>query len=476
TRSCPENYFLCTNRRCIDEAKRCNHIDDCGDASDELDCAAAVACAPGSFACGNGHCINQTKVCDGHNDCHDTGVSDESKETCPGLPIDCRGVKIRCPNTNICIQPADLCDGYDDCGDKADENKLFCMNQQCAQHYVRCPSGRCIPETWQCDGDNDCSDGWDETHTNCTDETGKRICVGEYLFQCDNGKCISRAFICDGEDDCGDSSDEHTRHSCGNRTCTDQEFHCVSNARLAQPKYECIPKAWLCDGDVTCAGGEDESAELCKTEKKECNKGEFRCQNQHCIHQSWECDGDNDCLDGSDEHANCTYSSCQAEFWQCANHKCIPNSWRCDGNDDCDDGSDEKDCSQSQKDMGTGHPLCPRGQYQCLNGDCIDEKKVCDRNYDCTDRSDESSQCFIDECALAEKPLCEQKCVDLPIGYRCDCFEGFAIDMDDKKSCHNKEFPDAARHAKTKSAPISVAVWKVTNWVKTTIAVREHKR
>ncbi|VDL86713.1 unnamed protein product, partial [Nippostrongylus brasiliensis] len=36
-----------------------------------------------------------------------------------------------------------------------------------------------------------------------------------------------------------------------------------------------------------------------------------------------------------------------------------------------------------------------------------------------------------------DKPLCEQKCVDLPIGYRCDCFEGFAIDVDDKKSCHN---------------------------------------
>ncbi|PIO68007.1 Low-density lipoprotein receptor domain class A [Teladorsagia circumcincta] len=247
TRSCPQNYFLCTNRRCIDEVKRCNHIDDCGDASDELDCAAAVTCAAGSFACGNGHCINQTK--------------------------------------------------------------------------------------------------------------------------CDNGKCISRAFICDGEDDCGDSSDEHTRHSCGNRTCTDQEFHCVSNARLAQPKYECIPKAWLCDGDVTCAGGEDESAELCKTEKK---------------------------------------------------------------------------------DMGTGHPLCPKGQYQCLTGECIDEKKVCDRNYDCSDRSDESSQCCfaidvddkkschnVNECYEGISG-CSQTCEDKIGSYKCGCVEGYQLGKDDH-SCKRTE-------------------------------------
>lgn len=45
---------------------------------------------------------------------HDDEVSDESAKTCPGLPIDCRGVRIKCPNTNICVQPADLCDGYND--------------------------------------------------------------------------------------------------------------------------------------------------------------------------------------------------------------------------------------------------------------------------------------------------------------------------------------------------------------------------
>ena len=35
--------------------------------------------------------------------------------------------------------------GYDDCGDRADEQQIFCVNQKCTQHYVRCPSGRCIP-------------------------------------------------------------------------------------------------------------------------------------------------------------------------------------------------------------------------------------------------------------------------------------------------------------------------------------------
>lgn len=51
--------------------------------------------------------------------------------------------------------------------------------------------------------------------------------------------------------------------------------------------------------------------------------------------------------------------------------------------------------------MGTGHPLCAKGQYQCLSGECIDDKKVCDRNYDCPDRSDESTQC----CQLSTVPL-----------------------------------------------------------------------
>ncbi len=174
------------------------------------------------------------------------------------------------------------------------------MNLCCS---VRCPSGRCIPETWQCDGDNDCGDGWDESHPNCSDP--ERKCLGSYVFQCANGKCINRAFICDGEDDCGDNSDEENKHKCGNRTCREDEFHCVSNRQLN--KYECIPKAWVCDGEVNCRNGEDEAADQCGGRTlKPCNVKEFRCTNGHCIHQSWHCDGDNDCHDESDETGNCS--------------------------------------------------------------------------------------------------------------------------------------------------------------------------
>lgn len=55
------------------------------------------------------------------------------------------------------------------------------------------------------------------------------------------------------------------------------------------------------------------------------------------------------------------------------------------------------------------------------------------------DRSDESPQCFVNECELADRPLCEQKCTDLIIGFKCECFEGFQLDKDDMKSCHDAD-------------------------------------
>src|SRR5262249_23541016 len=54
TRFCPEGYILCANRRCIVESLRCNHINDCGDGSDELDCATTLLGPPGTGPTGPG--------------------------------------------------------------------------------------------------------------------------------------------------------------------------------------------------------------------------------------------------------------------------------------------------------------------------------------------------------------------------------------------------------------------------------------
>lgn len=41
------------------------------------------------------------------------------------------------------------------------------------------------------------------------------------------------------------------------------------------------------------------------------------------------------------------------------------------------------------------------------------------------------------ECELAQESLCEQICVDLPIGYQCQCKPGYVLDKLDMKSCHD---------------------------------------
>ena len=68
------DYFICENGICMDYDKVCNVWDDCGDASDEMNCT-------NSFQCENGQGITPlSKRCDGNPDCGD--LSDECNSNC----------------------------------------------------------------------------------------------------------------------------------------------------------------------------------------------------------------------------------------------------------------------------------------------------------------------------------------------------------------------------------------------------------
>ena len=41
----------------------------------------------------------------------------------------------------------------------------------------------------------------------------------------------------------------------------------------------------------------------------------------------------------------------------------------------------------------------------------------------------------VNECEQKEHPLCEQHCIDLIIGYKCSCEDGFQVNRADNKSC-----------------------------------------
>ncbi|XP_037924736.1 very low-density lipoprotein receptor-like isoform X2 [Hermetia illucens] len=370
-------------------------------------------CQEKQFRCGNNVCIHINFVCDNDPDCDDN--SDELIAECHNPAKTCKTDEFQCAAGN-CIPRRFVCDQERDCSDGSDESSLICKTKTCSVEEFSCKTGdgECIPLAWVCDESKDCSDGSDEASCNETCRSDE--------FACSNGRCIQKRWVCDMDDDCGDGSDEK---NCEPTVCSKtKEFTCANGA--------CVSKKWRCDGDPDCLDGSDELNCPKNTTRTlgACVAKEHLCNDRvTCIHQSWVCDGDSDCPGGEDEMPPlCKNVTCREDQYQCKDNTCIPGYMYCNGKRDCKDGSDEIGCS-----VGKTTVCNETTEFSCGGGACIPWSKVCDKHPDCPNMEDEPlDKCNVNECE-ANNGGCTQRCIDLPIGWRCQCHNGYKLI--DNKTC-----------------------------------------
>lgn len=197
-----------------------------------------------------------------------------------------------------------------------------------------------------------------------------------------------------------------------NSTCG-SGFRCSSGS-------SCIPTHWVCDGEYDCKNkNNDDSDEIppaCSRKTLECSDKHFKCESatsntlSRCINKDWRCDGVRDCTDGTDEEGCTSFTNKTSSS---GNHK--------------DDLVNSVQKSTNNKEW---NEKCKKGQFFCgdVSSQCINESLVCNDRSDCDNGMDEPVHCGTDECRNQASNFCSQKCIDLQVGYTCDCNDGFELD------------------------------------------------
>lgn len=224
----------------------CNGTSECPHHEDEQGCS---NCHVDEFECDNKKCIPRHWVCNHVNDCGDN--TDEDTSMCSHQQ--CKDYEFQCSKSNFqCLSMLARCNGTSECPHHEDEQGC----SLCHLDEFECKNKKCIPQQWVCDYSDDCGDGSDESMDFCSHKPSFFLSNDNFAcnedFRCRNRKCINIELVCNNKDDCGDNSDEDGAclESCsgGNNPCSQicrrtpagPQCYCRSGYKLRGDGHTCV--------------------------------------------------------------------------------------------------------------------------------------------------------------------------------------------------------------------------------------------